>query len=154
VLAIEKVLDDPVGALSAHGLAGVWGTLACGIFTAPRFAELNGVGDGGLWYTGSFSQLGAQALGVAVAFACVFAVSYGVFYLLKVTVGLRVTPEQEEAGLDIVEHGMYGYPEQFIPAAEFGAASTGPEAFPGRAGAARPAPAPATTQPITEGAAS
>jgi Amt family ammonium transporter len=155
VLAIEKVLDDPVGALSAHGLAGVWGTLACGIFTAPRFAELNGVGDGGLWYTGSFSQLGAQALGVAVAFACVFAVSYGVFYLLKVTVGLRVTPEQEEAGLDIVEHGMYGYPEQFIPAAEFGAASTGPEAFPARGGASRPAPAaPATTHAITEGAAS
>ena len=45
VLAIEKVLDDPVGALSAHGLAGIWGTLSCGIFTAPRLAELNAVGD-------------------------------------------------------------------------------------------------------------
>ena len=47
VLAIDKVLDDPVGALSAHGLAGIWGTLSCGIFTAPALAKLNAVGDGG-----------------------------------------------------------------------------------------------------------
>jgi Amt family ammonium transporter len=126
VLAIDKVLDDPVGALSAHGLAGIWGTISCGIFTAPRLAEFNGVGQGGLVYGEGFGQLGAQALGVVAAFAVVFAVSFAVFYLIKVTVGLRVTPEQEEAGLDIVEHGMYGYPEQFIPAPEIGAASTGP----------------------------
>jgi ammonium transporter, Amt family len=132
VLAIEKVLDDPVGALSAHGLAGIWGTLACGIFTSPRYAELNGVGDPGLWYNGSFEQLGAQALGVGVAFACVFAVSYAVFGLIKYTIGIRVTAEQEEAGLDIVEHGMYGYPEQFIP----------PEEYPG---GPAPAPAPAAS---------
>ena len=132
VLAIERVLDDPVGALSAHGLAGIWGTLACGIFTSPRYAELNGVGDPGLWYNGSFEQLGAQALGVGVAFACVFAVSYAVFGLIKYTIGIRVTPEQEEAGLDIVEHGMYGYPEQFIP----------PEEYPG---GPTPAPAPAAS---------
>jgi ammonium transporter, Amt family len=119
VILIEKVLDDPVGALSAHGLAGVWGTLACGLFTAPRLAELNGVGEGGLWYTGSFTQLGDQALGVVVAFACVFAVSYAVFYLIRATVGLRVTAEEEDAGLDISETGMYGYPEQFIPPSEF-----------------------------------
>jgi Amt family ammonium transporter len=141
VLAIEKVLDDPVGALSAHGLAGIWGTLACGIFTSPRFAELNGVGDAGLWYNGSFSQLGAQALGVAVAFACVFAVSYATFALIKATIGLRVTPEEEEAGLDISEHGMYGYPEQFIPQPEY---STG---LPSTAAPApSPAPAPAVSQ--------
>jgi ammonium transporter, Amt family len=118
VILIEKVLDDPVGALSAHGLAGVWGTLSCGLFTAPRLAELNGVGEGGLWYTGSFTQLGDQALGVAVAFACVFVVSYAVFYVIKVTIGLRVSPEEEDAGLDISETGMYGYPEQFIPPSE------------------------------------
>jgi Amt family ammonium transporter len=124
VLAIEKVLDDPVGALSAHGLAGVWGTISCGIFTSPRYAELNGVGDPGLWYSGSFHQLGAQALGVAAAFAVVFTVSYVVFAAIKYTIGLRVSPEMEEAGLDITETGMYGYPEQFIPAPE--AASAGP----------------------------
>jgi ammonium transporter, Amt family len=119
VLAIEKLIDDPVGALSAHGLAGIWGTLACGIFTSPRLAAFNEVGDPGLWYSGSFSQLGAQALGVAVAFGCVFAVSYAVFFLIKKTIGLRVSPEEEDAGLDISEHGMYGYPEQFIPQPEY-----------------------------------
>src|SRR4051812_16870141 len=124
VLAIEKVIDDPVGATSAHGLAGIWGTLSCGIFTSPRLADFNEVGDAGLWYTGSFHQLGAQALGVGVAFSCVFAVSYGVFFLLKRTIGLRVSAEEEDAGLDISEHGMYGYPEQFIPQPEY---STGLE---------------------------
>ena len=115
VLAIEKVLDDPVGALSAHGLAGIWGTLSCGIFTSPRYAELNAVGDPGLWYSGSFHQLGAQALGIGASFAFAFGASLVVFALIKATIGLRVTAEQEEAGLDIVEHGMYGYPELFIP---------------------------------------
>src|SRR5436853_2122949 len=61
VLAIDKVLDDPVGALSAHGLAGIWGTLSCGLFTAPRLAEFNGVGEPGLWYTGDPHQLLIQA---------------------------------------------------------------------------------------------
>ena len=58
VYAIDKLIDDPVGALSAHGLAGIWGTLACGIFTAPRLAQYNGFGDpeGGLWYSGSSSS--------------------------------------------------------------------------------------------------
>ena len=79
VLAIEKVLDDPVGALSAHGLAGIWGTLSCGIFTSPRYAELNAVGDPGLWYSGSFDQLGAQALGIGAAFAFAFGASLVVF---------------------------------------------------------------------------
>src|SRR5215217_8125002 len=72
VVLIERWLDDPVGALSAHGLAGIWGTLSCGLFTAPRLAELNGVGDSGLFYSGSVHQLGAQALGVGTAFASVF----------------------------------------------------------------------------------
>jgi Amt family ammonium transporter len=118
VLAIEKVLDDPVGALSAHGLAGIWGTLACGLFTSERLAELNGVGSAGLFQGGGLEQLGDQALGVVVAFTCVFVVSYLVFGLIKATIGLRVSADQEEAGLDIVEHGMYGYPEQFIPVPE------------------------------------
>jgi ammonium transporter, Amt family len=118
VLAIDKVLDDPVGALSAHGLAGIWGTLSCGIFTAPSLAKLNAVGEGGLWYTGSFHQLGAQVLGIGAAFGFAFTSSFVVFWLIKKTMGLRVSAEQEEAGLDIVEHGMYGYPEQFIPVPE------------------------------------
>ena len=139
VLAIEKVLDDPVGALSAHGLAGIWGTLSCGLFTAPRFAEFNAVGEGGLWYTGSFDQLGAQALGVAVSFACVFIVSYAVFAVIKATIGLRVTPAEEDAGLDISEHGMYGYPEQFISPEEYPGGGSAPVPTPS------PKPAPVTT---------
>src|SRR3954447_8558222 len=118
VYAIDRRLDDPVGALTAHGLCGIWGTLSCGIFTLPALAKYNAVGDPGLIYTGSFSQLGVQALGVVTVFAFVFAASYGTFWLIKKTYGLRVSLEEEEAGLDISEHGMYGYPEQFIPAPE------------------------------------
>ncbi len=51
VYAIDKKLDDPVGALTAHGLCGVWGTLACGLFTVPALAEFNTIGEGGLFYT-------------------------------------------------------------------------------------------------------
>jgi len=119
VLAIEKKLDDPVGALSAHGLAGIWGTLACGLFTSDRLAEYNGIGQAGLFYSGSFEQLGVQAVGVAAAFVMVFALSYITFAAIKATHGLRVSAEHEEAGLDISEHGMYGYPEQFIPQPEY-----------------------------------
>jgi Amt family ammonium transporter len=129
VLAIDKVVDDPVGALSAHGVAGIWGTLACGLFTSPRLAETVGVGDAGLFYTGSFGQLGTQAAAVALTFGTVFVLSYATFFVIKVTVGLRVDEDTEDAGLDIAEHGMYGYPEQFIPAPElvgYGATPTVP----------------------------
>jgi ammonium transporter, Amt family len=115
VILIDKVLDDPIGALSAHGVAGVWGTIACGLFTAPRLAEYNAIGEGGLFYTGSVDQLAAQGLGVAAAFSAVFVVSFIVFFLIKATYGLRVKPEEERYGLDLVEHGMWGYPEQFMP---------------------------------------
>jgi ammonium transporter, Amt family len=132
VIWIDKHIDDPIGATSAHGLAGIWGTLACGIFTAPRLAQYNAFGnpDGGLVYSGSFEQLIAQAVGVAVAFTFVFALSYITFAAIKATIGLRVSEEEEEAGLDIVEHGMYGYPEQFIPQSEIGSGLSGTPATP------------------------
>jgi Amt family ammonium transporter len=134
VLAIDKKLDDPVGALSAHGLAGIWGTLSCGLFTAPALAELNAVGQAGLFTGGGWGQLGAQAVGIVASFTSVFVVSYAVFWVIKKTIGLRVSPEEEAAGLDIVEHGMYGYPEQFIPPSEYGAGSTGPRGAGGAVG--------------------
>jgi Amt family ammonium transporter len=115
VLAIDRIVDDPVGCLSAHGLAGIWGTLACGLFTDPALAAFNGVGSGGLVYTGSFNQLGAQALAVSVSFVTVFTLSFTVFFLIKKTIGLRVSAREEIEGLDISEHGMWGYPEQFMP---------------------------------------
>ncbi len=129
VYAIDKVIDDPVGALSAHGLAGIWGTISCGLFTAPRLAQYNGFGDphGGLVYSGKFTQLIAQVVGFSIAFTFVFVLSFGTFWVIKKTYGLRVTEEEEDAGLDISEHGMYGYPEQFIPAPELiGTASSRP----------------------------
>jgi ammonium transporter, Amt family len=120
VYFIDKYIDDPVGALSAHGLAGVWGTLSCGLFTSPRLAEYNAFGDpaGGLVYSGSFAQLAAQTVGLTIAFLFVFSCSFATFWVIKKTYGLRVREEEEDAGLDISEHGMYGYPEQFIPAPE------------------------------------
>jgi ammonium transporter, Amt family len=120
VIAIDKLIDDPIGATSAHGLAGIWGTLACGLFTSDRLAEAVGIGQGGLFYSGSFSQLGAQAAAVGLTFLVVFVISFVAFQVIKAILGgsLRVDADEEDAGLDIAEHGMYGYPEQFIPAPE------------------------------------
>jgi Amt family ammonium transporter len=148
VIAIEKKLDDPVGALSAHGLAGVWGTLACGLFTSERLATYNGIGDPGLLQGGGVTQLGVQAVGVGLAFTVVFILSILTFGAIKATIGLRVSEEEEDAGLDITTHGMYGYPEQFIPESEFGGGSTGPMAAP----AARTAGAVAATSTPTPSA--
>jgi Amt family ammonium transporter len=125
VLAIDKYVDDPVGALSAHGLAGIWGTLAVGVFASPRLIS-EGAGSG-VWYglfgdaslSSAFGQLGVQALAVAFTFVVVLAISLVTFFGIKKTIGLRVPPEEEEAGLDISSHGMYGYPEAFIPQPEY-----------------------------------
>jgi ammonium transporter, Amt family len=115
VLAIDKYVDDPIGALPAHGLAGIWGTLSCGLFTVPALAKFNAVGEGGLFYTGSFHQLGVQAIAVGVSAGSVFVLSFACFYVIKKTVGLRVSAREEMEGLDISEHGMWGYPEAFMP---------------------------------------
>jgi Amt family ammonium transporter len=148
IMLIDRRLDDPVGVLSAHGLAGIWGTLACGLFTAPRFAQYAGIGnpEGGLVYSGSFSQLGDQALGVVVVFALVLVLCLITWYAISKTIGLRVSEEAEVAGLDISEHGMYGYPEQFIPDAELYGAAVPPSIklnghTPAPAGSAEAAPA-------------
>src|ERR671910_1965437 len=117
---VENWAAVPVGVLSAHGIAGIWGTLACGIFTSPRFAQYAAIGDpdGGLVYSGAFTQLGYQALGVVVIFALVLTLSFITFKAIAMTIGLRASEDAEIAGLDIAEHGMYGYPEQFISDAE------------------------------------
>jgi Amt family ammonium transporter len=138
VLAFEKYLDDPIGALSAHGLAGIWGTIAVGIFGSPRLVISNpeeGIVAGpGIWYSitdgvswsSSLGQLGVQALAVVATFIFVFIFSYAVFALIKATIGLRVSEEEEDAGLDISSHGMYGYPEAFIPQPEYPAGNYTP----------------------------
>ncbi len=116
VLAVERArIDDPIGAVAVHGMAGVWGTLATGIFAVPALAENLATGKGGLWYTGSFDQLGTQALGLVAVGVFTFGASFGALWLMKKTFGIRVEPEVERAGLDVSEHGMWGYPEFYIP---------------------------------------
>lgn len=114
VLYFDRVakVDDPVGAFSVHGVAGIWGTLSTGFFAAPDLVEKTGVGKPGLFYGGGLAQLGVQALGLVASFAFVFAASFLVMYAIKKTVGLRITREEEIIGLDISEHGASGYPEQ------------------------------------------
>jgi len=153
VLAIDRLLDDPVGALSAHGLAGIWGTLSVGIFGSARLVS-EGAAPG-LWYSvfgdepfsASLGQFAVQGLAVLFTFIVVFAISIVTFALIRGTIGLRVDDEEEEAGLDISSHGMYGYPEQFIPQPEYSTGLPGPLGA-GAAGAAVPAPAQMTaTEP-------
>ena len=105
-------LDDPIYAVSVHGIAGVWGALSTGFFATPELAEAAGVGEAGLFYGGGLHQLGVQALGVLGTFAFVLAVSFIILSAMKMIMGLRVTEEEEMMGLDISEHGTYGYPEQ------------------------------------------
>ena len=98
-------VDDPVGAISVHGVCGAIGTLCVGVFGSPTaFLPVDG-----LLATGSATQLGYQAIGVGAVLAFV-GVSAGVlFTAIKVTVGLRVDAEEEMQGLDVVEHGAPGY---------------------------------------------
>ncbi|MBM3635367.1 MAG: ammonium transporter [Actinobacteria bacterium] len=114
VVLIDKIrVDDPVGAIPVHGVAGIWGTLAIGLFaTEGRIGEL-GVSPG-LLMGGTAQQLWVQFYGIVATIAFTGAASLIVFLLIKYTVGLRVSEQDELAGLDIAEHGMYGYPEQFI----------------------------------------
>ena len=116
VLLVERLgIDDPVGALAAHGMAGVWGTLSLGFLTVPSLAEKLGTGKAGLFYGGGLHQLGIQLLGLAAVGAFTFAASFGVLWLFKVTIGIRTDEDVETAGLDVSEHGMWGYPEFYIP---------------------------------------
>ena len=89
----------------------IWGTLSTGLFATPELAEKVGVGGAGLFYGGGFHQLGIQALGLIGSMAYVFIVAFLILSILKVTIGLRVTEEEEVVGLDLSEHGGYGYPE-------------------------------------------
>jgi ammonium transporter, Amt family len=102
VLFFDRVkIDDPVGAISVHLVCGIWGTLAVGLF-------------GGM---AGLGQLGLQAVGVLAYGAFTFASALALFWLIKVTLGLRVSEAEEMEGLDLGEHGMSAYPS-FVPAAQ------------------------------------
>ena len=106
VVLLDKLkIDDPVGAVPVHGLNGIWGTLAIGLFGKQAL----GLANNGLFYGGGFTQLGIQLLGVSAVVAFILVAMGIVFKLIDMTIGLRVTREEELRGLDIGEHGMESY---------------------------------------------
>jgi Amt family ammonium transporter len=112
VLLLERVMkvDDPVGAIAAHGFAGAWGTVAVGLFASSAYGGVDG-----LFFGGGLAQLGVQITGVAAAFLFVFPTSFIVFKLIDMTIGMRASDEDQIRGLDISEHEAAGYPD-FAPA--------------------------------------
>jgi ammonium transporter, Amt family len=116
VLFVERIgIDDPIGAVAVHGMSGVWGTLATGLFAVPELARNLGTGGGGLVYTGSAHQLGVQALGLAAVGGFTFSASFASLWVMKRLWGIRVEEHVETSGLDVSEHGMWAYPEFYIP---------------------------------------
>ena len=101
VMFLDYVLkiDDPVGAVSVHAVNGLWGTLSYGLFAM----------NGGLFNGGGFKLLGVQFIGAATAFVWAFGLGIVLFWILRNTVGLRTSPEEELKGLDIGEHGNEAY---------------------------------------------
>lgn len=101
-------VDDPVGAVGVHCLNGVWGTLAVGLFACNTPAS---EGTLGLFFGGGTTLLITQLIGVIIVAVWVCSMSFIMFTLIKKTVGLRVTPQEELAGLDLGEHGSEAYPD-------------------------------------------
>ncbi len=109
VVIIDKVfrVDDPVGAISVHGVCGTWGTLAVGLFAQDVIAP--GTTGNGLFFGGGVKLLSAQAVGIVAVMGWCLTTGFVLFTIIKKTVGLRVTKEEELRGLDIDEHGMEAY---------------------------------------------
>ena len=109
VLFFDKVkIDDPVGAISVHGICGFWGLISVGLFATYDDAFL-GREDAGLFYGGGIDQLLVQLLMAAIILVWVVVCTGILFGVLKATIGLRVTAEEEIEGLDVLEHGLQGY---------------------------------------------
>lgn len=114
VLFFDRIrCDDPVGALSVHLANGVFGTLCVGLFATPdRIARAgNAAFKPGLFYHGGMDQLITQILGILSCAGYVIVVAGLAWLVLKLTIGIRVTPEEEREGLDIGEHGNQAYPD-------------------------------------------
>ena len=109
VLFFDKVrIDDPVGAISVHGVCGFWGLISVGLFATYDDAFL-GREDAGLFYGGGIDQLLVQLLMAAIILVWVVVCTGILFGILKATIGLRVSREEEIQGLDVLEHGLQGY---------------------------------------------
>ena len=114
VLDLKLHIDDPVGAVGVHLANGVWGTLAVGLLANP----VAPAGLEGLFYTGSFKLLGIQTLGIIAILAWTAVTMTLTFFIIKKTVGLRVSKEEEIKGLDCTEHGLASAYADFLPAVE------------------------------------
>lgn len=114
IITLDRIfhIDDPVGAISVHGVCGIWGAIALGLFSAKtQIIHQNIVyPKPGLLFGGSFEQLFHQLLGVLCIVSWSFISSLLVWYILKSTIGIRVSQKAEVDGLDIAEHGMEAYP--------------------------------------------
>jgi Amt family ammonium transporter len=119
----NRRIDDPVGAVSVHAVCGTWGTLSIALFARYDDAFL-GREDAGLFYGGGIDQLSTQAMFVGVHFVFVFGCAFLLFHAIKATIGLRVTEEEELAGLDVEEHGHMGYAPDTGGSGSFGTASS------------------------------
>ncbi|HIZ10872.1 MAG TPA: ammonium transporter [Candidatus Eubacterium faecavium] len=116
VIFFDKIkIDDPVGATSVHLGCGVFGTICVGLFAQEGVTSLST--RNGLFFGGGFGLLGTQLLGIVAVGAFVFASSALVWFVLKKTIGIRVSREEEIQGLDIGEHGNVAYPD-FVAVAQ------------------------------------
>ena len=113
-LDLKLHIDDPVGAVGVHMANGIWGTLAVGLLANPAAPA----GLEGLFYTGNARLLGVQALGIVAVLVWTGILMTIVFAVIKKTVGLRVSPEEEVKGLDSTEHGLPSAYADFAPAVE------------------------------------
>jgi Amt family ammonium transporter len=102
-------VDDPVGAVAVHGYNGLWGLLAVGIFADGTYGDVSGL------IVGNSGQLIAQAIDVVTVVVWAFGTGFILFSILKRTIGIRVSKEEEIEGLDICEHGYSAYPEFITP---------------------------------------
>lgn len=114
LLDLKLHIDDPVGAVGVHFANGVWGTIAVGLLANPDAPA----GLEGLFYTGSFKLLGIQTLGIIAILAWTAAAMTLTFFIIKKTIGLRVSKEEEIKGLDSTEHGLPSAYADFVPAVE------------------------------------
>ena len=114
LLDIRLHIDDPVGAVGVHLANGVWGTVAVGLLANPSAPA----GLSGLFYTGSFRLLGIQLLGITAILGWTSVMMTTTFFILKKTVGLRASADEEVKGLDKTEHGLPSAYADFVPAVE------------------------------------
>ncbi|MCA0755489.1 ammonium transporter [Paenibacillus sp. N4] len=108
----SKQIDDPVGAFAVHGISGSIGTLAVGLFAVPELSGEVGQGYYGLFYGGGWNLLGVQALGLAIVSVWGFAMSWGVLWLVRKVMPVRVSKDEELVGLDVGIHGVPAYSQE------------------------------------------